>query len=69
MNEPVSIEAYLAQNGTLTCSNRGVSMLPLLRQGRDLFTVRKKGEERCRPAYAEEGEMTRRACAAGRSDS
>ena len=48
MAETVSLEEYLAQNGTLTYSNVGVSMLPLLRQGRDLFTVEKKGPNRCR---------------------
>ncbi len=48
MNEPASIGEYLEKNGTLTYANVGVSMLPLLRQGRDLFTVRKKGAERCR---------------------
>lgn len=41
-------EEYLAENGSLTYSNVGVSMLPLLRQGKDLFTVQKKGSERCR---------------------
>ena len=43
----VSYEEYLAQNGTMTYSNVGVSMMPLLKQGRDLFTVRKKGKKRC----------------------
>ena len=37
-----SIEDYLNENGTLTYSNVGTSMLPLLRQGRDLFIVRAK---------------------------
>ncbi len=32
----------------MTYTNRGVSMLPLLRQGKDLFTVREKGDERCK---------------------
>lgn len=41
-------EEYLEQNGSMTYSNVGVSMMPLLRQGRDLFTVRKKGAERCK---------------------
>ena len=41
-------ETYLEQYGTMTHTNVGVSMLPLLRQRRDLFTVRKKGPERCR---------------------
>ena len=35
------------QNGSMTYTNVGVSMLPLLRQGKDLFTVRKKGPEKC----------------------
>ena len=48
MNEKQSIENYLEQNGVLTYSNVGVSMLPLIKQGRDLFTVRKKGNERCK---------------------
>ena len=48
MSNPVSFEEYLAQNGSMTYTNVGVSMLPLLRQGKDLFTVRKKGPERCR---------------------
>ncbi len=42
------IEDYLNERGTLTYSNVGTSMMPLLRQGRDLFTVRKMGQERCR---------------------
>lgn len=43
-----SYEEYLEKNGTLTYSNVGVSMLPLLRQGKDLFTLTKKGEVRCK---------------------
>lgn len=43
-----SIADYLAENGTLTYTNVGVSMLPLLREGRDLFTVRRKRPERCK---------------------
>lgn len=41
-------EEYLEQNGEMTYSNVGVSMMPLLKQGRDLFTVKKKDEERCK---------------------
>ena len=41
-------EAYLEEHGSMTYSNVGVSMLPLLRQGRDLFTVEKKGTARCK---------------------
>ena len=48
MTEAVSYEQFLEQNGSLTYTNVGVSMLPLLRQRRDLFIVKKKGEERCR---------------------
>ena len=48
MNEPVSIAEYLKTHDTLTYTNVGVSMLPLLRQGKDLFTVRRKGPERCK---------------------
>ena len=48
MSESVSYEEYLDKYGTLTYANVGVSMLPLLRQGRDLFTVTKKGAARCR---------------------
>ncbi len=44
----MTYEEYLEKNGELTYSNVGTSMLPLLRQGRDLFTVRKKGLERCK---------------------
>lgn len=47
-NVSTSYEDYLEQNGSMTYSNVGVSMMPLLKQGRDLFTVRKKGEERCK---------------------
>lgn len=44
----LSVEDYLEQNGELTYRNVGVSMLPLLKQDRDLFTVRRKTGERCR---------------------
>lgn len=43
-----SYAEYLDKYGSLTYTNVGVSMLPLLRQGRDLFIVRKKeASERC----------------------
>ncbi len=48
MNEKMSIEEYLRQNGTLIYSNVGVSMLPLLRQGKDLFVVQEKKTARCK---------------------
>ena len=48
MNKPVSFEEYLRDNGKLYYSNVGVSMLPLLRQGKDLFAVHEKSAERCK---------------------
>ncbi|MBQ6632764.1 MAG: S24/S26 family peptidase [Ruminococcus sp.] len=48
MDKITDYEHYLEENGTLTYSNVGTSMLPLLRQGRDLFTVTKKGAVRCK---------------------
>lgn len=48
MSEGITYEEYLDQHGALTYSNVGVSMLPLLRQGRDLFTIAKKGPARCK---------------------
>lgn len=44
----MTYEEYLDKNGSLTYTNVGVSMMPLLRQGKDLFTVTKKTERRCR---------------------
>ena len=46
--EPICFEDYLAKYGSLTYRNKGVSMMPLLRQDKDLFTVEKKGPERCK---------------------
>ena len=43
-----SFEEELEKNGTLVFTNRGVSMMPLLRQDRDLMVIEKKGPERCR---------------------
>ncbi|MCR5228667.1 MAG: S24/S26 family peptidase [Solobacterium sp.] len=48
MSKSFTYEEYLEKNGTLTYSNVGTSMMPMLKQGRDLFTVTKKGKERCR---------------------
>ena len=39
---PARIADYLAENGSITYSNLGTSMMPLLKEGRDLFTVRAK---------------------------
>ena len=48
MNNGISYEEFLEQHGSLTYAFVGVSMLPLLRQNKDLFTVHKKGAARCR---------------------
>ena len=44
----ITYEEYLEKNGTLIYRNVGVSMLPLIKQGRDLFIVQKKSENRCK---------------------
>ena len=40
-------EAYLEEHGKLTLTNVGFSMRPMIRQGRDMFTVVKKTDARC----------------------
>ena len=47
MSDALSYEEYLERYGSLTYTNVGTSMMPLLREGRDLFTVAPK-EGRCR---------------------
>ena len=42
----MTYEEYLNENGNLTYTNVGSSMMPLLKQHRDLFTVTKKSEGR-----------------------
>ncbi len=44
----LTYEEYLAEHGRLTYTNVGVSMLPLIKQGRDMFTVTRKTKERCK---------------------
>ena len=44
----MTYEDFLESNGKLTYTNVGTSMMPLLKQHRDLFTVRRKGSARCR---------------------
>ena len=46
--EALRFEEYLERYGSLTYHNKGTSMLPMLVQDRDLFTVVPKGPERCR---------------------
>ena len=48
MSEYFSFDEYLDMHGSLTYTNVGMSMLPLLRQGKDLFIVKRKGPERCK---------------------
>lgn len=43
----ITYEEYLAEHGELTYTNVGTSMLPMIKQGRDLFTLTKKTEARC----------------------
>lgn len=43
-----SLERYLSEQGRVISANVGVSMLPLLRQGKDLFFLEKKGAGRCK---------------------
>lgn len=43
-----TFEAELNQRGHIVFTNVGKSMMPLLRQGRDLMVIEKKGPERCR---------------------
>ena len=44
----MTYEEYLDKNGEMTYTNSGTSMLPLIKQDRDMFTVKKKSTERCR---------------------
>ena len=43
-----SFEEELERNGSLVFTNKGRSMMPLLRQDRDLMVIEKKGPERCK---------------------
>lgn len=47
-NDQLNFEEYLSRFGSLTYKNKGTSMMPLLRQDKDLFTIVRKGPERCR---------------------
>ena len=48
MNETTTFEEILDRFGKLVYPNKGVSMKPLLRQGRDLMVIERKGPEPCR---------------------
>lgn len=43
-----TFEDMLEQDGYLVYTNVGTSMMPLLRQHRDIIEIQKKGEERCK---------------------
>lgn len=43
-----SFESVLERTGSLAYTNVGTSMLPFIRQGRDVMLIRRKGEERCK---------------------
>ena len=43
-----NFEQELATHGSIIFINRGVSMLPLLRQDRDVMVIERRGAERCR---------------------
>lgn len=44
----MTYEEYLEKNGSLTYTFKGISMLPLLRSGKDLYTVTKSSGQRFR---------------------
>ena len=46
--QQVSFEELLEKDGVLVYTNVGCSMMPLLRQRRDIIEIRKKGPERCK---------------------
>ena len=48
MNQKIGYEEFLEKNGSLTYTNVGISMLPLLREGKDMFIVAKKTSGRCK---------------------
>ena len=43
-----SFESILERMGVLAYTNVGTSMLPFLRERRDVMLIRRKGEERCK---------------------
>ena len=43
-----SFEEELERSGSLVFTNKGRSMMPLLREDRDLMVIEKKGPERCK---------------------
>lgn len=52
MTEEMTFEQVLERDGCLAFTNKGVSMMPLLREGKDVMLITKKGPERCRKLEA-----------------
>lgn len=48
MPEKRTFEQALAERGSFVTTAQGVSMLPLIRPGRDLVEITRKGEARCK---------------------
>jgi len=48
MSKTYTYEEVLQRDGKLVYKNRGTSMLPLIRENRDLIIIKKKGKERCK---------------------
>lgn len=48
MNKTMTFEELLERDGRLVYSNKGISMMPLLRQGRDLMIITRKGDQPCK---------------------
>lgn len=48
MSTPLTFEQLLERDGQLAYTNKGVSMMPLLRQGRDVMVIERKGDARCK---------------------
>lgn len=48
MSEKLTFEQLLDRDGQLAYTNKGVSMMPLLRQGKDVMIIQRKGGTRCK---------------------
>ncbi|MBQ7714702.1 MAG: S24/S26 family peptidase [Clostridia bacterium] len=44
MNEQSTFEEILERDGKVIFTNKGISMMPLLREGRDLMVIERRGE-------------------------
>ena len=48
MDKAITFEELLNRDGYLAFTNKGVSMMPLLRQDQDIMLIEKKGSNRCK---------------------